>query len=245
LIFEAGGVKGVRYRDVLDGQEGAARAGLIINVAGPWVDDVLAGTPAADQRLIGGTKGSHIIVRAFVGAPRSALYLEAEADHRPFFIIPWAPGAGLDRADQEEQAGTPGAYLIGTTDIPFSGDPGEAVATGAEIDYLLRETDRVIPGAHLDRSSVRAGCQARRGHPAAHHPRTQGSPARRRAHFCRWRQVDDVPLAGRRGGGSSAPSAGAPAHAVPDARGSAFGAGRRRSRIAGGFAPASRFASAA
>jgi len=38
-------------------------------------------------RLIGGTKGSHIIVAPFPGAPATAIYVEAETDRRPFFII--------------------------------------------------------------------------------------------------------------------------------------------------------------
>lgn len=163
LIVENGAVTGVYYRDVLDGSEGAASAALVVNVAGPWVDEVLRGAPGAGERLIGGTKGSHLVVKSFPGAPRSGLYLEAEADHRPFFIIPWAPGAGLDH-DQgpgEEEAGWGGrparpaeSYLIGTTDIPFTGDPGAAAADDDEIQYLLRETNRVIPRGQLERSDV-------------------------------------------------------------------------------------------
>src|SRR6185312_6665838 len=42
-----------------------------------------------NERLIGGTKGSHIIVGEFPGAPKTALYVEAKVDARPFFIIPW------------------------------------------------------------------------------------------------------------------------------------------------------------
>jgi len=39
--------------------------GLLVNAAGPWVDQVLATTAKASPRLIGGTKGSHIVVGPF------------------------------------------------------------------------------------------------------------------------------------------------------------------------------------
>ncbi|KAI9133171.1 glycerol-3-phosphate dehydrogenase [Acaryochloris sp. CCMEE 5410] len=114
---------------------------VVINTAGPWVDQVLQGiqSPTLKQeRKIGGTKGSHIIVDPFPGAPDTALYVEAEVDNRPFFILPWA-----------------NQYLIGTTDIRYSGDLDRVKADNEEIDYLLNETNRVIPCAQLSRADIR------------------------------------------------------------------------------------------
>jgi glycerol-3-phosphate dehydrogenase len=107
-------------------------ASVIVNAAGPWVDSVLGVVTEGAPRLIGGTKGSHIIVGSFDGAPRDAIYVEAAADGRPIFIIPWN-----------------GQYLIGTTDIRYDGDPGKLRASRQEIDYLLSETNRVFPRAGL------------------------------------------------------------------------------------------------
>jgi glycerol-3-phosphate dehydrogenase len=115
----------------------SATARIIINAAGPWIDSLLADSLGNSPRLIGGTKGSHIIVGAFSGAPASALYVEAETDHRPFFIIPWN-----------------GHYLIGTTDIRYTGDLDRVEIEDDEIDYLLRETNRVIPSAGLSRKEI-------------------------------------------------------------------------------------------
>ena len=83
-------------------------------------------------RLIGGTKGSHIIVAPFDGAPRDALYVEAHSDGRPFFIIPWND-----------------LFLIGTTDVRYEGDLDRVVASDEEIAYLIAETNRVLPSAAL------------------------------------------------------------------------------------------------
>ncbi|HEV2883881.1 MAG TPA: FAD-dependent oxidoreductase, partial [Pyrinomonadaceae bacterium] len=89
------------------------------------------------NRLIGGTKGSHIIVAPFDGASTTAVYVEAKSDQRPFFIIPW---------DNK--------YLIGTTDIRYDGDLDNLQITDEEIHYLLRETNRIIPTANLNRDKI-------------------------------------------------------------------------------------------
>jgi glycerol-3-phosphate dehydrogenase len=110
---------------------------VVVNAGGPWVDRVLKGLPARVPRLMGGTKGSHVVVSPFPGAPSSAFYIEAASDGRPMFVIPWN-----------------GLYLIGTTDIRYSGDPGEARASREEVAYLLAETNRVFPSADLSIGSV-------------------------------------------------------------------------------------------
>jgi glycerol-3-phosphate dehydrogenase len=138
LIVEAGVVKGVVWRDVETGEEVRARGSVTVNVAGPWVDRVLAELDLGDMpRLVGGTKGSHIVVEPFPGAPKDALYVEAKSDGRPYFIIPWNE-----------------LYLIGTTDIRYDGDLNRIVPTEDEIQYLLDEANLVIPSAELTRESV-------------------------------------------------------------------------------------------
>ena len=148
LIVENGAARGVEFTregrcsdpTVMDDSEAArhaAYAGIVINAAGPWVDQVLTESNANSPRLIGGTKGSHLIVAPFPGAPATAIYVEAETDGRPFFIIPWNS-----------------KYLIGTTDIRYEGDLDDVQITGDEVDYLLRETNRVFPIARLTREQI-------------------------------------------------------------------------------------------
>ena len=124
-------------------------ASRVVNAAGPWVDDVLATADGEGPGLIGGTKGSHIVIAGFAGAAfdaagnaavgnaGDALYVEARSDGRPFFIIPWN-----------------GLLLIGTTDLRYDGSLDSVHASSAEIDYLLAETRHVFPGAALGRESV-------------------------------------------------------------------------------------------
>ena len=131
LTVEDGKVCGVEFADEV------AEATVVINAAGPWIDLVLERTPVKSPKLIGGTKGSHIVVPPFPAAPANAIYLEARSDGRPIFIIPWNK-----------------LYLIGTTDVRFEGDPDEVRCEPWEIDYLLSETNLALPGAHLTRDSI-------------------------------------------------------------------------------------------
>lgn len=135
--FELSGerVAAVRLRR-RDGPELTVRAAHVVNAAGPWVDRVLGGLPGERDQLIGGTKGSHLVVRPFPGAPEAAVYTEA-VDNRPYFIVPWA-----------------GNYLIGTTDTRYEGDLDEVSASDEEIDYLLTSTNQVLPAAGLTRDDV-------------------------------------------------------------------------------------------
>jgi len=132
-----GAVHGLQFIDQKSGEEIEVNARVIINAAGPWVDKVLATVNREMPQYMGGTKGSHIIVGAFDGAPRSAFYIEAHKDGRPFFVIPWNR-----------------QYLIGTTDIRYDGDPADVVASEEELDYLLNETNRVFPSAKLSRTDI-------------------------------------------------------------------------------------------
>lgn len=137
LLVEGGAARGVVFQDLLGGASHEARAAVVLNAAGPWVDEVLEGSSAGREKLLGGTKGSHVVVRAFDGAPRAAVYAEAVEDGRPFFVVPW---------DDK--------FLIGTTDERYAGDLDRVEADGPEIDYLLREANRVLPSARLTRGDV-------------------------------------------------------------------------------------------
>jgi len=141
LQRSAGGrVTGVALHDVLHDGEHLARGALVVNATGPWVDELLGedGERAGSaSRLIGGTKGSHLVVEPFPGAPREAVYAEAVGDGRPYFVVPWH-----------------GLYLIGTTDTRYDGDLDDVVATDDEIAYLIEETNGLIPGAELTPEQV-------------------------------------------------------------------------------------------
>ncbi len=131
-------VRGALVRDTLTGEQAEARAAFTVNVTGPWLEQLDALLPARRAHpLLAPTRGSHLAVAPFPGAPDDALYFEARTDRRPVFIIPWQ-----------------GLYLIGTTDVPFAGDPSEVRPSAEEVDYLLAEANAVLPQARLTRHSI-------------------------------------------------------------------------------------------
>lgn len=132
-----GVISAVTYVDRTDNTVHEVSVTTVVNAAGPWVDRVLQTAPVSAKRHIGGTKGSHIIVGEFDGAPHDAFYVEAAADGRPFFIIPWN-----------------NQYLIGTTDIRYDDDLDRVRVSAAEVDYLLAETNRVFPDAKLTVANI-------------------------------------------------------------------------------------------
>lgn len=139
LLMTGGAVTGVEFVDTVAGARHIAHGAAVVNSAGPWVDGVLGSLEGrAHRALMGGTKGTHLIVDPFPGAPvNAAMYYEALTDARPMMVIPWL-----------------GRYIIGATDVRFSGDLDTASTDDEELDYILRETNLVLPGAKLAREDI-------------------------------------------------------------------------------------------
>jgi glycerol-3-phosphate dehydrogenase len=136
-VLDNGKVAGVRYRDLATGKLHEVRAPVVLNVAGPWIDRIFQRGAPAQPRLNGGTKGSHLIVDPFPGAPKDVVYYESKTDGRLVLVIPWM-----------------GRYMIGTTDIRFDEDPDGARCSAAEMNYLLGEVNQLIPEAGLTPADV-------------------------------------------------------------------------------------------
>jgi glycerol-3-phosphate dehydrogenase len=106
----------------LDGEDGrrTVRAKLVVNAAGPWVDQVITGAMgkngAHNVRLV---KGSHIVVHKLYEHDRC--YIFQNADGRIIFAIPYEDDF----------------TLIGTTDQDYFGDPKDVAISEQETDYLL------------------------------------------------------------------------------------------------------------
>src|SRR5437867_1150507 len=129
---------GVLLRDRLTGKEERVEASWIVNATGPWVDRLCWQSQIhTKQAMVGGVRGSHIVLPRFAGMPEAALYTEA-VDGRPFFVIPW-----------NEQV------LVGTTEVPDRGDPAKAQPSADEIEYLLKSTLQLFPRAGISPRDIR------------------------------------------------------------------------------------------
>jgi glycerol-3-phosphate dehydrogenase len=128
-------------RPVGDSSEAAyeLQPSAVVNATGAWVDNTLSRLHIASPRLMGGTKGSHLVTHH--AGLREALagrgvYSEA-ADGRPIFLLPFGE-----------------ATLVGTTDLPFAQPPETAVASETEVEYLLQAAGAVFPQLGLARDDV-------------------------------------------------------------------------------------------
>jgi glycerol-3-phosphate dehydrogenase len=101
------------------------RARALINATGPWVTRFLAEqTDAARPGRVRLVKGSHLIVpRLF---DHEDAYILQHRDRRVVFVLPYERGFSL----------------IGTTEVEYQGDPGEARIMHAEIVYLCDAVSR-------------------------------------------------------------------------------------------------------
>lgn len=102
-----------------DGSENEIQGRILINAAGPWVDEVahMAGhySNTAGVRLV---KGSHIVTRRLFDGDHG--YIFQSADGRVIFTMPYE-----------------GEYtLIGTTDVDWDLSQGEVAISDEEIAYL-------------------------------------------------------------------------------------------------------------
>ncbi|HXY55147.1 MAG TPA: glycerol-3-phosphate dehydrogenase/oxidase [Nitrospirota bacterium] len=123
----------VAARDVLTNRAHTFRSKVLINAAGPWIDMVRAAGHIDTNRIIFPTKGIHLVFPKF---SEQALFVSAR-DGRMFFIIP------LD------------AYsLIGTTDTRYQGDLDEVHADSDDVNYLLVQSRRILPGMNLTRERI-------------------------------------------------------------------------------------------
>jgi glycerol-3-phosphate dehydrogenase len=127
----------VLLEDQLTGDRFSIRPRVVVNAAGPWIDQA-NGRLGPDSRFIGGTKGSHLIIDH--PALRQALddheFFFENSDGRIVLIYPY-----MDRV------------LVGTTDIPVD-DPDRATCTRAEVDYMLAMIGRVFPDIQVGEADV-------------------------------------------------------------------------------------------
>ena len=124
-------------RDELTDEAYDVHPKLVINAAGSWIDFANRKL-GLSTRFIGGTKGSHIVLkhdelRKAIG--EHEFYFE-NSDGRLVLIYPL-----FDRV------------LVGTTDVALE-NPDEARCTDDEADYFLDMILRIFPGLKLSRENI-------------------------------------------------------------------------------------------
>ena len=127
----------VTLKDEITGNVFDVRPRLVINAAGPWIDETNA-TLGLKARFIGGTKGSHLVLdnpelRAAIG--NHEFFFEND-DGRIVLIYPLHD-----------------KVLVGTSDLPIE-DPDDARCTEEEVDYFLEMIKIVFPDIAVTREQI-------------------------------------------------------------------------------------------
>ncbi len=112
------------------GMRETCRARVVVNAAGPWADAVSAlardNRPPSPRPRLKLVKGSHIVVPRIAGADDA--FILQNTDGRVVFLLPFETDF----------------TLIGTTEVPVTGDPGGAQCTPDEESYLLEAANRFL-----------------------------------------------------------------------------------------------------
>lgn len=136
-----------------NGENFSASTSILINCAGPWVNDVAKTlSPAVPTLPIELVQGTHLVLSAPI--IDRYYYLESPSDQRAVFLLPWK-----------------GKMLLGTTETAFTGDPSQARALDSEEAYLLDILKHYFPDAKPVVEQRMAGLRVL--------PKASGNPFRR------------------------------------------------------------------
>lgn len=140
-------VTGVRAKDELSGDTFSIKSKVVINAAGPWIDNLNALLHAAEQApsINGFAIGSHIITRQLCDhavALTTKHQSDAKIDRggRHVFVIPWR-----------------GYSLIGTSYDEIDSPNGDLSIQPQHVDQLLNAVNDGMPSAKLTRSDIVSG----------------------------------------------------------------------------------------
>ena len=146
FLHDNGRVSGVRATDKLLGEELEIHARMTINAAGPWISKLVSKALNGRKSAYtsGLTRGMNLVTRSLdadyaFGVP-SARTSDAVlgSSKRLFFITP------LD-----------GCTMIGTSHLPYSGNPDDCTYTENDAQAFLQEINAAYPSAHLTMNDVR------------------------------------------------------------------------------------------
>jgi glycerol-3-phosphate dehydrogenase len=131
FTMENGTITGIVAVDRISGAPISALAKVIVNAAGPWVDDLRKADDSLKGKKLHLTKGVHIVVPHHRLPVRQAIYFDVE-DGRMIFAIPRGR-----------------TTYVGTTDTSYTGDKDEVRTTPDDAKYLLDGINNTFPDCKL------------------------------------------------------------------------------------------------
>jgi glycerol-3-phosphate dehydrogenase len=113
-------VRGVELRDRLSGRSHTARARVVVNAGGPWMDVVLRGLGRPPGVEVRRSKGVHVLTPPLGGAAVRDAVLARAPSGRHVIVSPWM-----------------GYSFIGPTDTPVDEEPDDVRTVREDVDEIL------------------------------------------------------------------------------------------------------------
>ena len=119
---------------------GTDRFDVVVNAAGPWMNELLAANGIAARYVLSLVRGSHLVLRRRIAD--TGMLLQSFADRRVFFVLPWK-----------------GTTLVGTTEVVHDTALDDVRATEDEVRYLIARFNHYVsePISEADVAGTFAG----------------------------------------------------------------------------------------
>lgn len=136
LVYENGKVVGVSAEDQLTGEKYEIRGKIVVNAAGPWVDDIREMDQSKKGKTLQLSKGVHLVIDQSRFPLKQAIYFDT-SDGRMIFAIP-----------------RDGKAYVGTTDTFFNDDPVKPKITKEDCTYLLNAINYMFPDVNITKKDI-------------------------------------------------------------------------------------------
>lgn len=129
-------ITGVNAVDETTNSDWVFKAKVIVNAAGPWVDELRSKADAMNKKQLMLTRGIHLVFSAERFPLETSVYFDV-GDGRMIFAIP-----------RERKV------YVGTTDIKHDAAPDNPGFTTSERDYLIRAVNNHFKGIQLNTCDI-------------------------------------------------------------------------------------------
>ncbi len=131
FIYDNGVISCVKVDDQLTRESFAIQATVVVNAAGPWVDELREVNKSKSGKSLHLTKGVHVVVGWDRFPVKQAIYFNVD-DGRMIFAIPRGRST-----------------YIGTTDTTYNGDKDNVFTSKEDAEYVITAVNANFPSVNL------------------------------------------------------------------------------------------------
>ncbi|MBY0432498.1 MAG: glycerol-3-phosphate dehydrogenase/oxidase, partial [Cyclobacteriaceae bacterium] len=129
-------ISGVKVHDEIAEDDFEIKSAVVINAAGPWVDELREINKSKENKQLHLTKGVHIVLPYHRLPVRQAIYFDVP-DGRMIFAIPRGR-----------------ITYVGTTDTDYQGDKDHVVTSKEDARYLVDAINETFPSARITMADI-------------------------------------------------------------------------------------------